>query len=470
MDDQLDEPCSAAVERERWLIIARRAAARGSRLHLTGFGGDELLYGSLAHLHSLLRTNPRAALRHLRGFAAKYRWPRGRMLRQLSDTSPYGGWPASPTPSPPRRRRCTSRCSTGGSRPGCRPGRRPAAVQARAGPDPRRGARPPSPWPQAAASTGSWRRCGSSPASPASSSRWPARLGVTLAAPYYDDRVVEAGLAVRPGGADHAVAVQAADRRGDARHRPRREPGPPDQGQRLRRRGPGPATAPRRAAGALGGLPAGPARPDRRRRPARAAAPARSRRSCSSAGSTRPWPASSGCGRWSGRPCRAEEGRNDDASSCATVCPPPTPTTASRCWTRTAASTGTSTPPPPWSLRTLLDGAPPAQAVQAADRAVRGGRRHRQPGRRGPGRRAALGRPGARSGRASAMSMPEAVFYQPRSVPLPRRLVARLAVGAARLLATRSPRRIRAVLGWLRRGARRPPSSRPRRPGTPWWR
>jgi Transglutaminase-like superfamily len=48
---------------------------------------------------------------------------------------------------------------------------------------------------------------------------------------------------------------------------------------------------------------------------------------------------------------------------------------------------------------------------------------------------------------------PEAVFHRPRSVPLPRRVVARLAVAAARLLATRSPRRIRTLLGWLRRGA-----------------
>jgi hypothetical protein len=52
------------------------------------------------------------------------------------------------------------------------------------------------------------------------------------------------------------------------------------------------------------------------------------------------------------------------------------------------------------------------------------------------------------------MSMPEAVFHQPRSVPLPRRAVAYAVVGAARLLATQPPRRIRAVLGRLRRGAR----------------
>jgi Transglutaminase-like superfamily len=52
------------------------------------------------------------------------------------------------------------------------------------------------------------------------------------------------------------------------------------------------------------------------------------------------------------------------------------------------------------------------------------------------------------------VSMPEAVFHRPRSVPLPRRIVTYLAVGGGRLLATQSPRRIRTVLGWLRRGAR----------------
>src|SRR5207249_6731760 len=76
----------------RWLVIARRAAAGGSGLHLTGFGGDELLYGSVAHLHGLLRTSPRAALHQLRGFAAKYRWPRRAMLRQLADSSAYDAW------------------------------------------------------------------------------------------------------------------------------------------------------------------------------------------------------------------------------------------------------------------------------------------------------------------------------------------------------------------------------------------
>jgi Transglutaminase-like superfamily len=52
------------------------------------------------------------------------------------------------------------------------------------------------------------------------------------------------------------------------------------------------------------------------------------------------------------------------------------------------------------------------------------------------------------------MSTPEALVHQPRSVTLTRRFLTRLAVGAARLLATQPPRRIKAVLRWLRRGAR----------------
>jgi hypothetical protein len=52
------------------------------------------------------------------------------------------------------------------------------------------------------------------------------------------------------------------------------------------------------------------------------------------------------------------------------------------------------------------------------------------------------------------MTMPEAVSYHPRSVALPRRIPVLIAVGAARLLATRSPRQIRRALGWLHRGTR----------------
>lgn len=51
------------------------------------------------------------------------------------------------------------------------------------------------------------------------------------------------------------------------------------------------------------------------------------------------------------------------------------------------------------------------------------------------------------------MTVPEAIYYYPRGVPLRHRIPTRLAVGTARLLARQSPRRIRKVLTWLRQGA-----------------
>lgn len=52
------------------------------------------------------------------------------------------------------------------------------------------------------------------------------------------------------------------------------------------------------------------------------------------------------------------------------------------------------------------------------------------------------------------MSQSEVVVRIPRSVPLLRRILAHLVIGAARLLATQPPRRIRAVLRRLHRGTR----------------
>ena len=51
------------------------------------------------------------------------------------------------------------------------------------------------------------------------------------------------------------------------------------------------------------------------------------------------------------------------------------------------------------------------------------------------------------------MSTPEAITYNPRSLPLPRRLLVRAAVAVGHLLAAQPPRRIRRVLGWLGRRA-----------------
>ncbi|NSL42723.1 lasso peptide biosynthesis B2 protein [Streptomyces sp. 8P21H-1] len=52
------------------------------------------------------------------------------------------------------------------------------------------------------------------------------------------------------------------------------------------------------------------------------------------------------------------------------------------------------------------------------------------------------------------MTTPEAMPYDPRSIPVARRLLARTAVACAHLLATQPPQRIRTVLSRVRGGAR----------------
>lgn len=198
MDDRLDEPFGDAVDRDRWLAIARRAAARGSALHLTGMGGDELLYGSLAHLHALVRRNPRIAYRHLRGFVAKYRWSRTDVLRQLSDSSPYHVWLArvADTLSVPRPPMEVPLLDWGFT-PRLPPWMTPAAVD---------GvkelihneARSVQPLSEERGQHRELETMRFVSRMARHLDQMAARIGVGLAAPYYDDRVIEAGLAVRP--------------------------------------------------------------------------------------------------------------------------------------------------------------------------------------------------------------------------------------------------------------------------------
>ncbi|MEU9121140.1 lasso peptide isopeptide bond-forming cyclase [Streptomyces sp. NPDC048506] len=92
VDELLDAPSAMAVDHSRRMSVVRAAAERGSGLHLTGIGGDELLSGGAARLHHMVRTRPRTALRHLRGYRAKYRWSRRRMVGQLVDRRSYSTW------------------------------------------------------------------------------------------------------------------------------------------------------------------------------------------------------------------------------------------------------------------------------------------------------------------------------------------------------------------------------------------
>ena len=193
-----DEPCSATVDGARLLTTADRAAARGSAVHLTGFGGDELLYGSVAHLHDLLRTHPRIALRSLRGFAAKHRWPRRAVLRQLADTRTYGRWLCGvadaltappPTPAEP--------LLDWGFAARMPPWATPAAVDAVRS-EITAAAQAVDPLSDRRGQQRELETMRYLSRMTRQLDQVAGRRGIALAAPYYDDRVVEAGLAVRP--------------------------------------------------------------------------------------------------------------------------------------------------------------------------------------------------------------------------------------------------------------------------------
>jgi asparagine synthase (glutamine-hydrolysing) len=198
-NDHVDEPGAVAAFRSRSLFIPLRAAARGSQLHLTGFGGDELFGGSSAHLHAMLRTHPRLALRHARGFANQNRWPHRETLRLLADNRSYRKWLARAddglTAPPPADDAPTLGW---GLSPRMPPWATPDAVGAareliRAATA--RTAEPLAPHRGQHVELEGMRFLSRFVRHLAQIT---ARFGLALAAPYYDDRVIEAGLAVRP--------------------------------------------------------------------------------------------------------------------------------------------------------------------------------------------------------------------------------------------------------------------------------
>ena len=88
--DRWDAPSPMAASRHRATALVARMAERGSRLHLTGNGGDHLFFGGAVHYHSLLPRRPLFALSRIRGYRTLYAWPWREVLRELLDRRTYG--------------------------------------------------------------------------------------------------------------------------------------------------------------------------------------------------------------------------------------------------------------------------------------------------------------------------------------------------------------------------------------------
>ncbi|MFF9029969.1 lasso peptide isopeptide bond-forming cyclase [Streptomyces iakyrus] len=199
IDDLLDEPTIGVMDRSRVLHHLPGLAARGSRLHLTGIGGDHVAWCSEAYYHRLLRTRPLFALRQLRGFRALWRWPLGGTLRALADSRPYRRWLADAAgdlrgPMPPS-------VATGlgwGMNPRLFDWVTPEAerMARRALLDAAATTSPLHPDRGLHADLEQIRSC---TRVIRQWDRMAARAGLPMASPFLDDRVIEAFLSVRPG-------------------------------------------------------------------------------------------------------------------------------------------------------------------------------------------------------------------------------------------------------------------------------
>ncbi|MGY5129103.1 lasso peptide isopeptide bond-forming cyclase [Streptomyces nigrescens] len=198
IDDLLDEPTIGVMDRARVLHHLPGLAERGSRLHLTGIGGDHVAWCSEAYYHRLVRTRPFFALRQLRGFRALWQWPLGGTVRALADSRPYGKWLAD---SSRRLRGPLPPSVTGGLGWGMTPrlfdwvspeaermaeGALRAAAEHAMPLHPDRGLH--TDLEQIRSCTRIIRQW----------DRMAARAGVPMASPFFDDRVIDACLAVRP--------------------------------------------------------------------------------------------------------------------------------------------------------------------------------------------------------------------------------------------------------------------------------
>ncbi|WP_328391882.1 asparagine synthase-related protein [Nocardia sp. NBC_00416] len=89
----LDEPDSGYRNRARMSAYATEMLAMGSRHHLSGSGGDEVLQSPSIYLHTTIRQKPLTGIHHLRAFMARnpsMKW--SAMMSILSDGRSYGSW------------------------------------------------------------------------------------------------------------------------------------------------------------------------------------------------------------------------------------------------------------------------------------------------------------------------------------------------------------------------------------------
>ncbi|MBT2427904.1 asparagine synthase [Streptomyces sp. ISL-112] len=97
-----DEPLPVAPGRARAHLLLSRAHATGSRYHLTGYGGDELFLGLPHAYQDLFHGNPLTAWTHLSGLRHQLGWPLLPTLKALLNRSTFPRWLAGAVTTEPQ--------------------------------------------------------------------------------------------------------------------------------------------------------------------------------------------------------------------------------------------------------------------------------------------------------------------------------------------------------------------------------
>jgi len=97
-----DEPLPVAPGRARAHLLLSAAHATGSRYHLTGYGGDELFLGLPHAYQDLFHGNPLTAWNHLSGLRHQLGWPLLPTVKALLDRSTFPRWIAGAVTAEPQ--------------------------------------------------------------------------------------------------------------------------------------------------------------------------------------------------------------------------------------------------------------------------------------------------------------------------------------------------------------------------------
>ncbi|OCC09057.1 asparagine synthase-related protein [Streptomyces sp. PTY087I2] len=97
-----DEPLPVAPGRARAELLLGRARATGSRYHLTGYGGDEIFLGLPHAYQDLFHGNPFTAWSHLGGLRHQLGWPFLPTVKALLNRSTFPRWLAGAVTAAPQ--------------------------------------------------------------------------------------------------------------------------------------------------------------------------------------------------------------------------------------------------------------------------------------------------------------------------------------------------------------------------------